>query len=67
MTRTWWFPIVVGFAVFVITWKAIVVIGGLPEFILPPPETVAGRFVEAWLDGTVWPHFQTTMVEIVLL
>ena len=66
MTRTWWFPVVAGFAVFVLAWKAVVVVGGLPPFILPPPETVAGRFVEAWLDGTVWPHFQTTMVEIVV-
>ena len=66
MTRSWWFPIVAGFAVFVLTWKAVVVIGDLPVFILPPPETVAARFVEAWLDGTVWPHFQTTMVEIVI-
>ncbi len=66
MTRTWWFPVVAGFAVFILVWKAVVVIGGLPVFILPPPETVAGRFVEAWLDGTVWPHFQTTMVEIVV-
>lgn len=65
MTRTWWFPVVAGFALFVLTWKAVVVIGGLPVSILPPPEKVAGRFVEAWLDGTVWPHFQTTMVEIV--
>lgn len=66
MTRTWWFPVVLGFAVFVLVWKAVVVVGGLPVFILPPPETVAGRFAEAWLDGTVWPHFQTTMVEIVV-
>jgi NitT/TauT family transport system permease protein len=66
VTRTWWFPVVVGFGVFVVAWKAVVVVGGLPPFILPPPETVAGRFVEAWLDGTVWPHFETTMVEIVV-
>src|SRR3954447_6858785 len=64
VTRTWWFPIVAGFAVFVLAWKLVVVIGDLPPFILPAPETVAGRFVGAWLDGTVWPHFQTTMVEI---
>ena len=44
----------------------IVVVSGLPPFILPPPESVAGRFVEAWLDGTVWPHFQTTMIEVAL-
>ena len=66
MTRTWWFPVMVGFAVFVFVWKAVVVIGGLRPFILPAPETVGARFVEAWLDGTVWPHFQTTMIEIVV-
>jgi NitT/TauT family transport system permease protein len=66
VTRTWWFPVVAGLVVFVLVWKAIVVIGNLPDFILPPPESVAGRFVDAWLDGTVWPHFQTTMIEIVI-
>jgi NitT/TauT family transport system permease protein len=50
--------------VFVLAWKAVVVLTGLPEFILPAPEIVAERFVAAWLDGTVWPHFVTTMVEI---
>jgi NitT/TauT family transport system permease protein len=58
--------VVAGIAVFVIGWKLVVVIGGLAPYILPPPETVAGRFVGAWLDGTVWPHFQATMVEIVI-
>jgi NitT/TauT family transport system permease protein len=66
VTRTWWFPVVAGLVVFVLVWKAVVLIGNLPDFILPPPESVAGRFVDAWLDGTVWPHFQTTMIEIVI-
>jgi NitT/TauT family transport system permease protein len=61
-----WVPVVLAFVVFVVVWKAMVVIGGLPPFILPPPETVAERFVSAWLDGTVWPHFVTTLVEIAL-
>jgi len=61
-----WVPVILAFVLFVVVWKAIVVIGGLPPFILPPPEGVAERFVSAWLDGTVWPHFVTTMVEIVL-
>jgi putative riboflavin transport system permease protein len=61
-----WVPVVLAFVVFVVVWKAIVVVGGLPPFILPPPETVAARFVSAWLDGTVWPHFVTTLVEIAL-
>jgi len=61
-----WVPVVLAFALFVIVWKAIVAIGGLPPYILPAPEDVAERFVSAWLDGTVWPHFVTTMVEIAL-
>jgi len=61
-----WVPVVLAFALFVIVWKAIVVIGGLPPYVLPPPEDVAERFVSAWLDGTVWPHFVTTIVEIAL-
>lgn len=66
MTRAVWLPVVGAFLAFVILWKAIVVLTGLPPFILPAPETVGARFVEAWLDGTIWPHFSTTMVEIAL-
>jgi len=64
--RRTWLPAAAAFAFFVLVWKAVVVVGGLPPFILPPPETVAERFVTAWLDGTVWPHFVTTMVEVAL-
>jgi len=66
VSRSTWLSVVAAFAVFVLAWKAVVVVGGLPLYILPPPETVAERFVSAWLDGTVWPHFVTTMVEIAL-
>ena len=52
--------------IFVIAWKAIVVIGGYPVFILPPPELVAQRFVTAWADGTIEPHFMATLGEIVI-
>ena len=66
MNRAAWLSVLGALAFFIVAWKAIVVVGGLPSFILPPPETVAERFVSAWLDGTVWPHFVTTMVEIAL-
>ncbi|MEO8571557.1 MAG: ABC transporter permease [Chloroflexota bacterium] len=59
-------PLAVGFAVFVGGWKAIIAIGNLPSFILPAPEAVAVRFVEAWTDGTIPPHAWTTFVEVVL-
>lgn len=66
MTRSTVVPVVGVFAVFVLVWKAIVVVGGLPVFILPPPEAVATRFVTAWLDGTIEPHLATTLLEVLL-
>jgi NitT/TauT family transport system permease protein len=59
-------PVAALFAVALIAWKAIVVVGGLPVFILPPPELVAARFVRAWTDGTIPPHFGATLQEVVL-
>jgi putative riboflavin transport system permease protein len=53
------------FVIALLAWKAIVVIGGYPVFILPPPETVAERFVRAWADGTIEPHFGATLQEVV--
>ena len=50
----------------VLAWKALTVIGGYQPFILPPPESVAARFVRAWTDGTMEPHAETTLVEIAL-
>jgi len=61
-----WLPVVGAFVAFILAWKVIVVVTGLSPFILPAPETVGQRFVEAWVDGTIWPHFVTTMVEIVI-
>ena len=66
MSRDAWLSVGAVFAVFVVVWKAIVVVSGLPPFILPPPETVATRFVTAWTDGTIWPHLMTTLVEVAL-
>jgi NitT/TauT family transport system permease protein len=59
-------PILASLAAFLLAWQAIVAIGGYPPFILPGPLTVAQRFVRAWGDGTMWPHFSTTLVEVLL-
>jgi len=66
MTRAAALPIAAALAAFVIVWKLIVVVGGLPPFILPPPETVAFRFLVALVDGTILPHLATTLVEVAL-
>jgi len=59
-------PVVAAAALFVVAWKAIVVVGGYPQFILPAPEVVGLRFVNAWLDGTMAPHAFATLSEIVI-
>ena len=59
-------PVAAMLAVALIAWKAIVVVGGLPVFILPPPELVGARFIRAWTDGTIPPHFGATLQEVVL-
>jgi NitT/TauT family transport system permease protein len=66
MTRSAVLSVAASFAVFVLVWKAIVVIGGYPPFILPPPEAVASRFVRGWADGVIAPHAWSTLVEIAL-
>ena len=59
-------PVLAAAVVFVVGWKLIVLVGNLPVFILPAPEIVAQRFVQAWADGTMWRHASATLVEIVL-
>jgi NitT/TauT family transport system permease protein len=59
-------PVVASLVVFVLLWQAIVVVGDYPPFILPAPLIVLQRFVSAWTDGTMWPHFTTTLVEVLL-
>ena len=51
-------------AVFVLLWKAVVIVSGFPPFILPSPEAVAGRLVQAWTSGTIEPHAAATLLEI---
>ncbi len=57
---------VLSLAVFLVAWKAITVVGGYPEFILPAPEAVVERGVRAIGSGILWEHAAVTVVEIVL-
>ena len=56
--------VVVSFAVFVVVWKLVVLVGGYPPFILPSPEVVGLRFVRAWADGIIEPHALATLIEV---
>ncbi len=57
---------IAGGLAFLLLWKVVVLIGGYPTFILPPPESVIARLVEAWAEGLMAPHAATTLVEVAL-
>ena len=58
-------PVVLALVLFLALWKVVTEVTGLPPFILPPPEAVASRFVEAWADGIIGPHAAATLREVV--
>lgn len=55
--------IVITLSVLVGIWWLIAVVGGYPKYILPTPLDVAQAIVLMSLDGTLWMHFSTTLVE----
>jgi NitT/TauT family transport system permease protein len=59
-------PVAIAALVFVAAWQALVVIGDYPSYILPGPLVVAERFIDGWLEGTIGPHFWTTLSEVLL-
>jgi putative riboflavin transport system permease protein len=59
-------PILASLVVFIAIWQLVVYVSGFKSFVLPGPWTVLERFVGAWLDGTMWPHVQQTLIEVLL-
>ncbi len=53
-------------AAFLALWKIVTVIGGYPPYILPPPEEVASRGLDAIRSGLLWRHTSLTLIEILL-
>lgn len=56
----------VSLVAFLAIWKIVVLIGDYPEFILPAPEVVLERGVEAIASGVLWEHTGATLLEVVL-
>lgn len=52
--------------VFIAAWQLIVFVSGFRSFVLPGPWTVLERFISAWADGTMLPHVEQTLVEVLL-
>jgi len=59
-------PILAAAVVFIVVWQSVVIVGGYPHFILPGPLLVGERFATGWAEGTIGPHFATTLLEVLL-
>jgi NitT/TauT family transport system permease protein len=53
-------------AAFLAVWKLATLVGGYPDYILPPPDAVAERGIRAVASGLLWEHTAVTLLEIVL-
>jgi NitT/TauT family transport system permease protein len=53
-------------AAFLAVWKLATLVGGYPDYILPPPDAVAERGIRAVGSGLLWEHTGVTLLEIVL-
>jgi putative riboflavin transport system permease protein len=58
--------ILLSLGAFVIVWKLVVVAGGYPDYILPPPELVFHRAIAAVQNGTLQPHLAATLEAAVI-
>jgi NitT/TauT family transport system permease protein len=52
--------------VFLVAWKLVATIGNYPPYILPAPEVVIERGVQALGSGVLWEHGAVTLLEVVL-
>jgi NitT/TauT family transport system permease protein len=59
-------PVVAGLALFLLGWRLLVAVGNYPPYILPAPEVVAERFIQAWTQGTMTPHVASTLSAIAI-
>jgi NitT/TauT family transport system permease protein len=56
----------VSLVAFGVVWKLIATLGDYPTYILPAPEVVVRRAVDAVGSGVLWEHAGATLLEVVL-
>jgi NitT/TauT family transport system permease protein len=60
-----WVAVLLGPALILALWQAVVTVGNYPEFVLPAPSSVARAFAGALQSGLLWRHLRVTLFEIV--
>lgn len=68
MTTRWkdWLYPVISLTVFLAAWEAAVDWLKVPTYLLPPPMAVARTLWDGYIGGSYWPHFFTTLYEVVV-
>ncbi|MDQ2854388.1 MAG: ABC transporter permease [Chloroflexota bacterium] len=59
-------PALISLAAFLVAWKAVTLLTGTPDYILPAPEVVGQRALRAIGSGLLWEHTAVTLSEILL-
>jgi NitT/TauT family transport system permease protein len=49
-----------------VLWELLVRLGDIPPVVLPTPSSVLRELWMLFYSGTIWPHLQLTMVEVVI-
>jgi NitT/TauT family transport system permease protein len=52
--------------VFLAAWQFAVSVGGVSEFVLPPPADVGDALASMFADAAIWAHIRVTLVEVVV-
>jgi NitT/TauT family transport system permease protein len=60
--RTW--LIILSLLLALLAWQLVASFGGLPAFILPSPERVGARFIQAIADGSLISNMAVTLAEV---
>jgi NitT/TauT family transport system permease protein len=66
MSRTAAISVIGALVVFLLFWHVVVIVSGLPPFILPAPLSVFGRWLTAWSAGIIQPHLLATLGAVAL-
>jgi NitT/TauT family transport system permease protein len=60
------FAPLLGIMAVLLIWQAVVSLRLYPEFIIPSPASVWGRFVDVVMDGRLWLHTRTTLGQMLI-
>lgn len=62
--RRWFYLIALSLGLALLLWYLVVALGRFPAFVLPTPDLVWDRLLQALSDGSLWQHGAVTLAEV---